>query len=453
VSGGDPGEAGDAGDVSAAGSGSVAPGQSGLPEPARLARAALSRLAEPGDVALARAVRDRGPVEVFAAVQAGNVADLDADVAVDPDSHQAVVPGGPGAALARRLAGYRARLADADPADLLLRAERCGIRLVCPGEPEWPTQLDQLGEAERGRRGPLVPPLCLWIRGEADLRLAALRSVAVIGARAASAYGEHVAAELAAGLTEGGWTVVSGAAYGVDGAAHRGALAVGGSTVAALACGVDVAYPRGHDALLGRIARTGAVFSELPPGAAVTRSRLLQRNRLVAALTRGTVVVEAALRSGTASTATTAIALGRPVMAVPGPVTAATSAGCHELVRDGRAVLVTDAADIVDVVGRLGADGAASRRGQERPEDAVTAVELRVLDALPVRRGVGVARLARTSGLDLSTVREALGGLLAAGLAEPDAGGYRVGVTLRGRRQRGPVAAEATRAHDRGAGA
>jgi DNA processing protein len=222
---------------------------------------------------------------------------------------------------------------------------RDGIRLVCPGEPEWPTQLDMLG---------LGRPYALWLRGEADLRYCCLRSVSIVGARAATAYGAHVGTEMAAALAERGWTVVSGGAYGIDSCAHRGALAADGVTIAVVACGVDVAYPAGHADLLTAIAAQGVLVSEWPPGRTPTRRRFLIRNRVIGALSRGTVVVEAGLRSGALNTARHARDLGRPVMAVPGPVTSAVSAGCHKVIRDWGAVCVTSAADIAEMLTPLG---------------------------------------------------------------------------------------------------
>jgi len=171
--------------------------------------------------------------------------------------------------------------------------------------------------------------------------------VAIVGARAATAYGTHVCTEIAGALAASGWTVVSGAAYGIDAAAHRAALAAGGTTIAVLACGPDVAYPRAHADLLDAIAAQGAVISEWPPGTAPGRWRFLLRNRVVAALAGGTVVIEAGARSGTISTARHAERLGRPLMAVPGPVTSPASAGCHQLIRDCSAVCVTSAADVI----------------------------------------------------------------------------------------------------------
>jgi DNA processing protein len=249
-----------------------------------------------------------------------------------------------------------------------------------------------------------------------------------VGARAATSYGEHVAGEMAAVIAERGWTVVSGAAYGVDSAAHRGTLAVGGTTVAVLACGVDVAYPRSHSGLLARIADEGAVVSELAPGCSVTRPRFLERNRVIAALTRGTVVVEAALRSGARTTARRAQELGRFVMVVPGPVTSAASAGCHEILRQypGEAQLVTDGREVLDLVGVVGDDAAPQRRGETRPRDNLDPTALRLLEALPRRRGVAVDRLVRAAGLDVGTVLRCVTVLEDAGLAERHGDGWRL---------------------------
>ncbi len=358
----------------------------------RLALVTLSRLAEPGDRRLVQLVDDHGAQPVLAALRERSV-----DIA-----------GGQ---------RYRTRLdavhADAD----LAHAARTGIRVVCRGDDEWPEVLDDLGP-ER--------PLVLWVRGAARLNAVARRSVAVVGARGATAYGEHVAAELASALGDRGWSVTSGAAYGIDAAAHRGALASGSPTVAVLACGVDVAYPRGNASLLARVVAEGVVVSELAPGCSVTRGRFLTRNRVIAAFTRGTVVVEAAVRSGALNTAGHALRLGRHVMAVPGPVTSAQSAGCHALLRRGpEVVLVTDAVEVLDVVGVLGEDAAPDPRGPQTPLDGLDADELRVLDALPRRRGAALDAVVRTAGLDVATVLRCVGRLRGLGLAEPDGPGWR----------------------------
>jgi DNA processing protein len=159
-----------------------------------------------------------------------------------------------------------------------------------------------------------------------------------------------VAAGIAAAVAARGWTVVSGAAYGVDGAAHRGALVAGGITIAMLACGIDRAYPTGHADLIAAIGQAGVIVSEQPPGRPVSRTRFLDRNRVIAALSVGTVVVEAGRSSGSMHAARDAAELGRPLMAVPGPVTSSASGGCHLLIQRGDAVLVTCGADVIETL-------------------------------------------------------------------------------------------------------
>jgi DNA processing protein len=240
-------------------------------------------------------------------------------------------------------------------------------------------------------------------------RLAALceRAVAVVGARAATGYGMHVAGELGAGLAERACTVVSGAAFGIDGAAHRGALCAAGPTVAVLACGADRAYPRAHETLLARIAATGLVVSEYPPGSVPGRHRFLVRNRLIAGLASGTVVVEAGLRSGATRTATDTASLGRPVMAVPGPITSGMSAGCHRLLREG-AVLVTRVEEVLEGIGPIGAQLASDPPGPRRATDGLDPAAKLVHDAFPAGGACGLGWLAQESGVPLGAVRVAL---------------------------------------------
>jgi DNA processing protein len=273
---------------------------------------------------------------------------------------------------------------------------------VVPGDLEWPSQLAELGE---------LAPWALWVAGTVDLRLSALRSVALVGARAATDYGRSVAAQLGADLADLGWTVVSGGAFGIDAAAHQGTLAAGGTTVAVLACGVDVSYPRSHDALFARIGASGLLVSEVAPGAAPHRTRFLVRNRVIAGLTRGTVVVEAAVRSGSLSTANEAARLGRPVLGVPGPVLSAMSAGVHGILRDG-AVLVTDAREIVEELGAIGdgpAPPAVADPASARPRDRLSPMAARVLDAVPRRRPATLESLARIAGVTPAECAAALG--------------------------------------------
>ncbi|MBT2491084.1 DNA-processing protein DprA [Streptomyces sp. ISL-96] len=371
---------GGAGEETAEGTAEGAVG--GVGDLERLARAALTRVIEPGDEVGGRWLRECGAVELMR-----RLTSLDFDEAAE------VLTGVTG----KWLGGYRMRAAAADPARDLAAVAEVGGRFVCPGDEEWPGQLDDLGD---GR------PVGLWVRGRPHLRMWALRSVALVGARACTSYGAHMAASLGAGLAERGWVVVSGAAFGVDGAAHRGVLAAGGATVAVLACGVDVVYPRGHAELIGRIAEQGLVVGELPPGGHPTASRFILRNRVIAALTRGTVVVEAEYRSGSLVTARSAQRLGRFTMGVPGPATSGLSAGVHELLR-GEGVLVTDAAEVVELVGDIG-DLAPARRGPVLPRDLLDPVAALVLESLPARGSVDARGVARGAG---TTPDDALGKL------------------------------------------
>ncbi len=322
------------------------------------------------------------------------------------------------------------RLHGIDPERELADAERQGIRFVVPGDEEWPQPLDDLDRCEPlDRQG--GAPLGLWVRGALSLAEATRRSVAVVGSRSATTYGADVAGELGYGLVRDGVTVVSGAAFGIDAAAHRGAMAGDGITVAVLACGVDRAYPAGHQSLLQHVASTGLVVSELPPGCAPTRLRFLTRNRLIAALSLGTVVVEAAVRSGALNTANWAARLGRVLMGVPGPVTSAPSEGVHELIRCREGQLVTRAAHVLELVGSVGADLAPVPRGPETVRDRLSGEQRRVLEAVPVVRGAAVASIARAGGLSVGVTSRCLEELLGAGIVERRGDSWRLASPLR----------------------
>ncbi len=362
----------------------------------RLARVALSRLVEPGNPAVWEAVAERGPVATWEAVRTG-----------------APLPG-LSAAMSQ---GAAARAGGHDPARDLEALERLGGRLVCPGDPEWPEhRLTWSGCV-------YAPPLALFVRGPRSLAETVERSVAVVGSRTATAYGEQVAADLAAGLVTRGWTVVSGAAFGIDGSAHRGALAVDGPTIAVLAGGVERPYPVAHSALIKRIAEQGLVVSEVAPGCAPMKSRFLSRNRLIAGMTRGTVVVEADLRSGSRNTVKHALVAGRPVGAVP--VTSMTSAGCHQEIREGRASLVTSADEVIDLVGDLGADACEPLHGPVLPEDGLSLLDAAVLEAVPFRAGADLDRLVVATAQPPLGIRAALGRLERAGLVTEAEGRWR----------------------------
>lgn len=366
----------------------------------RLARLVLSKVFEPGDLRIADLVAELGAPGLLAALlQDQDVAGLLADAS-----------------------GRLAAAADAERD--LERADRLGARWVVPGEAEWPTQVDDLEGAppsdQTGRA-----PLGLWVRG--PLRLDELPSpVAVVGSRSATSYGEDAAQELAAHLARAGSAVVSGAAFGIDQAAHRGALAGDGPTVAVLACGVDRAYPAAHGRLLEHLAHHGAIVSELAPGCAPMRQRFLSRNRVIAALARGTVIVEAAARSGAISTANWTLRLNRPLMGVPGPIGSATSEGVHQLIREGAATLVCRGEHVLEVVAPVGAHTVEAPRGPERSRDRLPPREARVLEAVPVARPASTDSVARTAGVGVVEVRGILHRLQGRALVDKLPTGWRL---------------------------
>ena len=375
------------------------------------ARAALTYLAEPTDRWLSELVRAHGAPRALEAIRSGG----------SPDA---------GRAPQRAMERWRVRLEELPTRDDVIGFRRSGIRLICPGDPEWPGQLADLGDEQ---------PYALWLRGNADLRFSCLRSVAIVGSRAASAYGSYVAAEFAASVAARGWAVVSGGAYGVDASAHRGALGAGGVTVAVLAGGVDVPYPAAHTELLDAVAAQGVIVSEWPPGRAVSRLRFLVRNRVIAALATGTLVVEAGERSGALNTARHARDLGRRLMAVPGPVTSDISAGCHQIIRDWQGMLVTSAAEVIEHLSPVGAPQALAptaavaesppaRRlaGPALDRDDLDLESAQVLDAMPGRGGMGTARIAQRAGLAPGTAIRRLAGLASAGFIERCEEGWRL---------------------------
>lgn len=286
-----------------------------------------------------------------------------------------------------------------DLAQVQAAGARLRLRFIVPGDDEWPSSLGDLSGCE------LVndmggAPFGLWVRGAVPLAEAVQRSVAIVGARACTAYGQSVASDLAAGLGVRGITVVSGGAYGIDAAAHAGALAAEAVTVAVMAGGLDQPYPTGNSGLLQRVAATGLLVSELPPFERPTRVRFLGRNRLIAALTPATVLVEAALRSGARNTVSWATSCNRVVLAVPGPVHSATSATPHRLIREAEAVLCCGVDDVLEVVEPLG-HSAAARPSQQRPLDELSSDELAVFEALPARGAMATGEVSLRAGVPL----------------------------------------------------
>ncbi|WP_258061970.1 DNA-processing protein DprA [Rathayibacter iranicus] len=379
------------------------------------ARCAWSSLTEPGDSVAALLIERLGATEAFAQVvsssSAAQILAASGPGESGPEEEQSnripavvnseveTVTSSAIAALASGLARWRPRL---DRALLLRRLEiarRLDVRLLLPGSAGWPDSMNDLG---------LHAPLLLWLRGD-PAAFDAEHRLALVGARAATGYGEHVAAELAAGAAARGVTVVSGGAFGIDAVAHRAALGSGGRTVAFLAGGADRLYPTAHSELLHRIIATPgcAVATEVPPGTTPTRWRFLQRNRLIAASTGATVVVEAGARSGSLNTAGHAAALGRPLGAVPGPVTSASSAGCHRLLREYAATCVTSPPDVLELLG-VGAGDESTR--------ALTSTEIRIVEVLRGRVAQDAVDVARDSGETLGNTHAVLGALLGEGM-------------------------------------
>ncbi|KQM83231.1 DNA-processing protein DprA [Agromyces sp. Leaf222] len=394
------------------------------PSTAAFARALLGTLAEPGDGTLGRIVAALGAVrtaDLLLGTASADLVAVDRLVAETRDAGESLSASD----LENGLARWTPRIDHGAFVRGIAQAQRVGAVFIAPGDACWPVGVDDLG---------VHAPLGLWVRGDPWHLRSRIPSVALVGARAATGYGEHMTMELSAGLVDRGFAVVSGGAYGIDGMAHRSALASGGTTIAFLAGGVDRFYPVGHDGLLQRITETGAVVSELPCGASPTKWRFLQRNRLIAAASAATVVLEAGARSGSLNTAAHAAALGRPLGALPGPVTSPASAGCHRLLREFDAVCIVNAEQVVELVGAIEPptidesttrDARATRDRDAGPDSGSAAPEeLRVLDALSTRAQRDVADLARRSGLGTGEVMAVLGVLELDGIAVHRADGW-----------------------------
>jgi len=370
----------------------------------RAALVAWSAIAEGSDEVASWLVEELGASGALAWVRNASADPVAATMRLAPLAQPAAIDKAVSAAEA-----WIARLDEADPGLLVRRAAAVGARVVTREDDEWPRCLDDLGSRA---------PYALWVRGNGSLGALLERSIAVVGSRASSAYGEHAAAEISGGVSDRGWCVVSGGAYGIDAAAHRAALTGPTPTVAVMAGGVDRLYPAGHTDLLRAVMERGAVFSEVPVGFAPHRSRFLARNRLIAAAA-ATCVVEAALRSGALNTVNHAVELGRAVGAVPGPVTSVSSQGCHRLIRDGVAVLVTDAGQVLELAGPIAAD----------PVKAIGAgfggpAQRAAFDAIAAR-GSRADEVARGAGLGIGEALAALAGLELEGKAQQKGGMWR----------------------------
>lgn len=390
----------------------------GTKERERIARAALARLMEPQDSAGLALVRTVGPIDALGIA----TGELRAGPNLEREISALLVDGGgpsSWAGLPASLRRWAPRIADLAPDRDLETMNRLGGRLIIPGDELWPEQLEGLG---------LQEPLCLWWRGREQPLPSLGHAIALVGSRDSTSYGASVTGDLAYGLAQRGFTVVSGGAYGIDAHAHRGALSGGVAsvpTIAVMAGGVDRFYPSGNDDLLRAVSTQGAVLSEVPPGSAPTRYRFLQRNRIIAALASVTVVVEARWRSGALNTAHHAESIGRVVAAVPGSIHSANSAGCHRLLRDGGAVCVTDVGEIAELAGAIGESTNEERDAGTALHDGLSLEDLILLDALPLRSTSSVEKLAVVAGLSADAVRAGLGRLGLLGLASSERGAWK----------------------------
>ncbi|MDR1853230.1 MAG: DNA-processing protein DprA [Propionibacteriaceae bacterium] len=343
----------------------------------RLARVGIAYVTEPGDPAVSKAVADFGAEAIWEGMLQWS---------------------------GQR--GLKAR--EYRPEAVLEGGLRQGLRYLVPGDDEWPRRLTDLANVVfRGFGG---EPLGLWVKGSARLGELADFSVGMVGSRSCTSYGERQALELAHHVSDSGVSVISGGAFGIDAAAHRGAMSARTPTVAVLANGLDEYYPAGNAGLFERICEEGLLVSELAPGEHPTRVRFLIRNRLIAALSIGTLVVEGAARSGTQNTMNWASELGRVSMAVPGPVSSVFSYTPHELIRSGQAVLVTHGSDILELIAP-GAPEPVRPEPARRRTDGLEPAALAVYEAIPAKGSRTVGELSAKLGFSVPKLLSCLGKL------------------------------------------
>lgn len=367
---------------------------------------ALSTLCEPGNAELAALLAEYGPVETL---------DRLLHRAATSPLQRTVVARLGGKKITERIAAVHDATVD------------CNSRVITAADDEWPTQLDDLAALFDESEPHTQPPICLWLRGPQHLAQSVSTSVSIIGARACTSYGRGIAFQFGYELAQSGWSVVSGGAYGIDEAAHRGTLSGAGVTIAVLACGVDRPYPLCNTDMFNAIADTGLLLSEWPPGSIPQRFRFLVRNRVIAAISSGTVVVEAAVRSGARQTARRVWELDRPLMLVPGPITSQSSVGVHQLARGPvTSRIVTRASEIIEDLGPIGGPIAPQLPTPQRIHDTLDPLADRVLDAAPLRKFASVEHLAMQAGVSTIDVARTIPHLLMKGLLQEREGQYRL---------------------------
>ena len=282
----------------------------------RAVRLALFAAIEGGATFWSREITERGVQSVFDRIK-GNV--------YDSVKHAAIVE----------------KVQSFESATAFQSIEKLGAHFIIPGDAHWPLRVDELE----------CPPIGLIVNG--NIEILSNPSLAIVGTRNPTPYGVRIAGDFAAGFVDREWDIVSGGAYGVDTAAHRGALVAEGRTIAVIASGIDLQYPSGNTRLFEEICENGAIVTEVMPGVPALPHRFLTRNRLIAALSQATLVVEAAFRSGSLRTARDAAELMRPVMAIPGPINSPSSEGCHRLIGERAAELVTSVPDAIELISAL----------------------------------------------------------------------------------------------------
>ena len=311
--------------------------------------------------------------------------------------------------IAESLDRWRPRISQNRVVGLLDVAAAQKIQLVTSSSQYWPSNLNDLEAAA---------PSLLWVRGAASAMNRLNRSWALVGSRVATNYGIEATSMLVQGLADADFALVSGGAFGIDAAAHRASLALGAPTVAVMAGGLDRLYPRSNEQLFERILEKDVIVSEVTPGTSPTKWRFLQRNRIIAALSQGTCVVEAGYRSGAINTANHAVGLGRAVGAVPGSVFAPTSAGTNRLIVEQKAQLVTSASDLIAMVESASGSDILTFDFQESRQAELMPLDTRVYDAI----GLGAAspeQICERGGLTAHEARLGLTSLVRLGLVSP----------------------------------
>ena len=282
----------------------------------RAQRLALFAAIEGGSALWSREITERGVQSVYERIKSGGY---------DSIKH----------------AGVMTKINAFESAPTFQSIEKNGAHFIIPGDEQWPLRVDELE----------CPPIGLIVKG--NLEILSNPSLAIVGTRNPTPYGVRIAGDFAAGFVDREWDIVSGGAYGIDSAAHRGALVAEGRTIAVIASGIDLQYPSGNTRLFEEICENGAIVTEVMPGVPALPHRFLIRNRIIAALSQATLVVEAAFRSGSLRTARDAAELMRPVMAIPGPINSPSSEGCHRLIGERAAELVTSVADAIELISAL----------------------------------------------------------------------------------------------------